>query len=73
MDHGFYFEEIEGLFNKSANEKVSSNLGDTSQIGRLKLIGRGRLGRHYNQRRRHGRDTEEIIGILKWSLWDTIA
>ena len=37
MDCGFYFEETKGLFNKSANEKVSSNLGHRSQIGRLSL------------------------------------
>ena len=36
-DGGFYFELTEGLFNKNANEKVSSNRGHRSHIGRLKL------------------------------------
>ena len=65
MDHEFYFKKTKGLFNKNTNEKVSSNLGHRSQIGRLKLIGRGRLGRRYNRWRRLGRETEKIAGVLK--------
>jgi len=65
MDRGFQLEETEGLFNKNTSERVSSNLGHISQIGRLTLIGRGRSGCRCSRRRRHGRETEEVACIFE--------